>query len=158
MAHQHRHAGDPDQERRREAKGEALSSQDEDLGQGGERRNQRHHHCRYSRRHPLLGPEEKPVVHHEDQHGEERDGRPLPPVRRGLVLGNSPEIEDQSRAEDRESGQKKRRNLSDADPDREEGGAQDEEDDGKGEESGGGGSVWRSAGPRATTAATESTE
>ena len=71
-AHQHGHSANPDQERKGQADGEPLRSQENDFRQRHEHRDRGHHDRGNAGRHALLGPEQQSIVEDEDQNSEQR--------------------------------------------------------------------------------------
>lgn len=78
---QHHDARESDEERRAQADGQPLRAQEKDFRQRHERGDGGQDHGRRAGGYALLGPEENPVVDHENEERHECRGRPFAPAR-----------------------------------------------------------------------------
>ncbi len=117
-----------------EADGEPLGSQEQNLRQRHEHRDCGHHDRGDAGRHALLGPEQEAVVEDEDQKREQEDRHPLAAIRQGLALRDHPSEENESRDKEAHCREEKRRNLMNANANREKRGSPDEVNDREGEQ------------------------
>ena len=133
-AYQNAHAAEADQQRDRQAHGQTLGTQDEDLGNRHEGGDGGQHHGSDSGGDALLGPEDEAVVAHEDEERDDGNGTPLARSWRGCAAGAHPAIENDPGDDETHCSQKKGRDLVDANADREKCRSPNKVDDGEGQQ------------------------